>query len=586
MPTLRLGLVQADPTVGDLLANAELVATTTRQAVQRGARLVAFPEMFLTGYPVEDLALRPSFIEASQRRIHLLALLLKRRGLGATPVVVGYLDAVEPSLDAGPVAVPAPRAQNCAAVLFDGKVLGRYVKHHLPNYGVFDEYRYFVAGDAPLVVRIDGVDVALAICEDLWQDGGPVTYARELAAGLLLVINASPYELNKDDVRLELAQRRAAEAGCALAYVNLTGAQDELVFDGDSLVVDVDGTLLARAPQFTDDVLVVDLDLPEATADISSSHIVIDLPPADVPARVPVQIAERVEDEEEVYTALVTGLRDYTEKNGFPSVVLGLSGGIDSALVAAIACDAIGPDRVFAVSMPSKYSSEHSLTDAAELADRCGIYYKSIPIGPMVDAFVENLGLEGVAEENVQARVRGTTLMGLSNSEGHLVLATGNKSELAVGYSTIYGDAVGGFAPLKDVPKTWVWRLARWRNAVATMLDQPPPIPESSIEKAPSAELRPDQTDQDSLPPYDVLDEILDAYVGRDHSAAELAAAGHDPELVGRILRMIDAAEWKRRQYPPGPKISFRAFGRDRRLPITTAWRETANASPASAPEA
>jgi NAD+ synthase (glutamine-hydrolysing) len=588
MPQLRLALVQANPTVGDLRGNADLVTLHTRAAIARGAHVVAFPEMFLTGYPVEDLALRPSFVEASAHRIHLLAQALKRRGAGDVPVVVGYLDAApEPATTPG--VVPARRAQNCAAVLYDGKVVGRYAKHHLPNYGVFDEARYFVPGDAPLVVRIDGVDVALAVCEDLWQHGGPVAEARELEAALLLVLNASPYERDKDDVRLELVQRRAAEAGCALAYVNMTGAQDDLVFDGDSLVVGADGALLARAPQFADDILVIDLDLPAATSVPGPHHVVIDLTDADEDARAaratpaPAQIAPRIVDEEEIYTALVTGLRDYVEKVGFPSVVLGLSGGIDSALVAAIACDALGAERVFGVLMPSKYSSDHSIDDANELAARCGMYSRTIPIEPMVDAFVTAVGLEGVAEENVQARVRGTTLMGLSNSDGHLVLATGNKSELSVGYSTIYGDAVGGFAPLKDVPKTLVWKLARWRNAVADQLEQVPPIPLSSIEKAPSAELRPGQTDQDTLPSYEVLDAILEAYVGADRGAKDLADEGQDPELVATILQMVDRAEWKRRQYPPGPKISGRAFGRDRRLPITSAWTEASGVEPAVA---
>jgi NAD+ synthase (glutamine-hydrolysing) len=574
MPSLRLALVQADPTVGDLRGNAEQVSTLTRLAVERGARVVAFPELFLTGYPVEDLALRPSFVEASARRVHLLAQMLKRRGVGDAVVVVGYVDAADTSQAS--IDRPVPRARNCAAVLHQGEVLGTYVKHELPNYGVFDEFRYFQTGSDPLVVRVNGIDVALAICEDLWAEHGPAADARALGAGLLLTINASPYELDKDDVRLDLVRRRAAEAGCALAYVNMTGAQDDLVFDGDSLAVDADGTVIARAGQFASELLTVDLDLPTATADLGPHHVVIsDDPPPPAPVGPPSLVADRVTDEEEVYTALVTGLRAYVEKNGFPSVILGLSGGIDSALACAIAVDAVGPEQVFGVALPSAYSSEHSVADARELASRTGIYFKVIPIAPMVDAFVENLGLEGVAEENVQARVRGTALMGLSNSDGHLVLATGNKSEISVGYTTIYGDAVGGYAPLKDVPKTLVWRLARWRNQVADLLDQPAPIPVSSIEKAPSAELRPDQTDQDTLPPYEVLDEILEAYVSGDRSPADIVADGHDAELVARITRMVDAAEWKRRQYPPGPKISYRAFGRDRRLPITNGWRES-----------
>nr|MCU0266615.1 NAD+ synthase [Actinomycetes bacterium] len=438
-------------------------------------------------------------------------------------------------------------------------VVARHAKHHLPNYGVFDEYRYFVPGDSATTVDVDGVRVALAVCEDLWQEGGPVAWARRDGADLLLVINGSPYERNKDDVRLDLVRRRAAEAGCALAYVNMVGGQDELVFDGDSLVVAADGTLLARAAQFTDDLLVVDVG--EAAR--------------------PGGTAERLSDQAEVYEALRVALRDYVGKNGFASVVLGLSGGIDSALVAAIACDALGANRVHGVSLPSVYSSQHSRDDAADLARRTGLHLRTVEIAPVVAAFQGQLHLTGLAEENLQARVRGTTLMGISNQEGHLVLATGNKSELAVGYSTIYGDAVGGYAPLKDVPKTWVWALARWRNAQAAQRGEVPPVPPSSIDKPPSAELRPGQLDSDSLPDYQLLDDVLDDYVEQDRGAAELVADGFDPDLVERVLRLTDAAEYKRRQYPPGPKISFKAFGRDRRLPITNRWREGAPSSAA-----
>jgi NAD+ synthase (glutamine-hydrolysing) len=554
VPTIRIALAQVNPTVGDLPGNAALVRSSVAEAARAGADLVIFPEMVLTGYPVEDLALRPSFQEASRLAIHELATILAEDGHGGIPALVGYLDYLDE--DARATAGRPRRAPvNAAAVLQGGRVVARYLKHHLPNYGVFDEARYFVPGNEPLVVRVGEVDVAVAVCEDLWQEGGPVTWAREQACSVLAVLNASPYEQDKDDVRLALCQQRAREAGATLAYVNMIGGQDELVFDGDSLVVAPDGSLLARAPQFEPALLVVDVDT-------QTPH--------------PGPVAGRLETRAEVYGALVLALRDYIDKNGFRSVLLGLSGGIDSALVAAIACDAFGPDRVFGVAMPSVYSSGHSVDDAYDLAARTGLHIRTVPIAPMVDAYQESLSLSGLAEENLQARVRGTTLMALSNAEGHLVLATGNKSELAVGYSTIYGDAVGGFAPIKDVPKTLVWELARWRNEQAVAAGQTAPIPPSSIEKPPSAELRPGQQDTDSLPDYHLLDQLLEAYVAGDHSAADLVGAGFEAELVERILRLTDLAEYKRRQYPPGTKISLRAFGRDRRLPITNRWRESA----------
>jgi NAD+ synthase (glutamine-hydrolysing) len=406
---------------------------------------------------------------------------------------------------------------------------------------------------------------------------------RDAEAGLLVVINGSPYERNKDDVRLELVQRRAADTGTALAYVNMVGGQDELVFDGDSIVVSPHGDVLARAPQFEECLLVVDLDLPRASNKLPEradarpggvERIILGAELLPSYPALPAPIAPRIEDDAEVYAALVTGLHDYVTKNGFQSVVIALSGGIDSALTAAIACDALGSAHVHGVSMPSQYSSEHSKSDAADLAERTGLQLQTVPIAPMVDAFLGSIKLTGLAEENLQARVRGTTLMGLSNEHGHLVLATGNKSELAVGYSTLYGDAVGGYAPLKDVPKTMVWRLARWRNKAAAAAGETPPIPEASISKPPSAELRPGQLDSDSLPDYGVLDAVLDHYVELDRGSSELVAAGFDQALVERVLKMTDTAEFKRRQYPPGPKISFKAFGRDRRLPITNRWRE------------
>ncbi|MFD4261971.1 NAD+ synthase [Streptomyces sp. NPDC058534] len=583
MPRLRLALNQIDSTVGDLDANAAAVLRWTRHSAGQGAHLVAFPEMVLTGYPVEDLALRSSFVEASRTALRALAARLAEDGLGDLPVIVGYLDR---SATAQPkYGQPAGAPQNAAAVLYGGEVALSFAKHHLPNYGVFDEFRYFVPGDTLPVVRVRGVDVALAVCEDLWQDGGRVPAARSARAGLLLSVNASPYERDKDDTRLELVRGRAREAGCTTAYLAMTGGQDELVFDGDSIVVDRDGAVVARAPQFTEVCVVLDLDLPAADAQAPTGvvddglrieRVVLSEEP--VPAAGTALSgghAEPLDDDEEVYSALVAGLRAYVTKNGFRSVLIGLSGGIDSALVAAIARDALGAEHVYGVSMPSRYSSEHSKDDAAELARRTGLHYRTVAIEPMFDAYMGALPLTGLAEENLQSRLRGTLLMALSNQEGHLVLAPGNKSELAVGYSTLYGDSVGAYGPIKDVYKTSVFRLAEWRNRAAEARGQTPPIPANSITKPPSAELSPGQVDTDSLPGYPVLDAILDLYVDRDRGADEIVAAGYDRDLVTRTLRMVDAAEYKRRQYPPGTKISAKGFGKDRRLPVTNRWRET-----------
>lgn len=585
VPQLRLALNQIDSTVGDLSGNAEAIVHWTRHSAEQGAHLVAFPEMMLTGYPVEDLALRPSFVEASRRALHALAARLDAEGLGELPVVVGYLDRSEAAQPR--YGQPAGAPQNAAAVLHRGQVALAFAKHHLPNYGVFDEFRYFVPGDSMPVVRVHGVDVALAICEDLWQDGGRVPAARAAGAGLLLSINASPYERDKDDTRLELVRKRAQEAGCTTAYLAMIGGQDELVFDGDSIVVDRDGEVIARAPQFAEGCVVLDLDLPaaasgaDAASGVVSDGLRIDrvvLSEDPLPAYEPELAggyAERLDDDEELYSALVVGLRAYAAKNGFRSVLIGLSGGIDSALVAAIACDALGAQNVYGVSMPSKYSSDHSKGDAAELARRTGLNFRTVPIEPMFDAYMGSLGLTGLAEENLQSRLRGTMLMAVSNQEGQIVLAPGNKSELAVGYSTLYGDSVGAYGPIKDVYKTSVFRLARWRNRAAEERGQTPPIPEASITKPPSAELRPDQVDTDSLPDYDVLDRILELYVDQDRGLADIVAAGFDEALVAKTLRMVDTAEYKRRQYPPGTKISPKGFGKDRRLPITNRWRES-----------
>lgn len=579
MPQLRLALNQIDSTVGDLTGNAEAIVHWTRHSAAQGAHLVAFPEMALTGYPVEDLALRSSFVEASRDALRALALRLDGEGFGEIPVVVGYLDRTEQAQPRYGQPAGAPR--NAGAVLHRGQVALTFSKHHLPNYGVFDEFRYFVPGETLPVVRVHGIDVALAICEDLWQDGGRVPATRSAGAGLLISINASPYEMNKDDQRLELVRKRAQEAGCTTAYLAMIGGQDELVFDGDSIVVDADGEVVARAPQFSEGCVVLDLELPAAAAEaphgvvddgLRIEHVTISEDPLPAyEAEYTGGYADRLDDDEELYSALVVGLRAYAAKNGFSSLLIGLSGGIDSALVAAIACDAVGASNVYGVSMPSKYSSDHSRGDAAELARRTGLNYRTVPIEPMFDAYMGSLGLTGLAEENLQSRLRGTTLMAISNQEGQIVLAPGNKSELAVGYSTLYGDSVGAYGPIKDVYKSAVFRLAEWRNRAAAERGQTPPIPENSISKPPSAELRPGQVDTDSLPDYPVLDAILEMYVDRDQGGEAIIAAGFDRDLVLKTLRMVDTAEYKRRQYPPGTKISPRASARTADCPSPTA---------------
>lgn len=557
---IRVGLAQINPTVGDLISNRELILEYAEKAHNAGVHLLVFPEMILTGYPVEDLALRASFRKASRKAIAEVA-----DSIGEvapdTAAIVGYLDED-----------PNGSPQNAVALIHRGQIVARYIKHHLPNYGVFDEFRNFVAGYQSLVFRLHGIDIGVAICEDIWRFEGPVADLAARKPGLVVVPNGSPYERKKDDRRLSLVSQRAQEIGAPLCYVNMTGGQDDLIFDGDSIIVNALGETIARAPQFHDGLMVVDI---AATPESSTPDIVLSSTPVPKYKTLTPGIAYRLHDAGEIWEALVVGLRDYVEKNGFKTVLLGLSGGIDSAVVAAIAADAIGARRVYGVSLPSQYSSDHSLSDAKDSADRIGLHYSVIHIQPMVNTFLSELGLTGLAEENVQARVRGTTLMGLSNQDGHLVLATGNKSELAVGYSTLYGDAVGGYAPIKDLLKMEVWAIARWRNEEAIRRGEVPPIPENSINKEPSAELRPDQKDSDSLPDYPTLDRMLTIYIDDDGGLEGLLDAGFELAIATKTIRMVDRAEYKRRQYPPGPKISIRAFGKDRRLPITSHWTET-----------
>jgi NAD+ synthase (glutamine-hydrolysing) len=572
MPRLRLALAQSNPIVGDFSGNTDKIVAAAREAWERGADVLLTGEMALSGYPIEDLAAQPSFLRAARAAVDALPGRLADEGLGDLVVVVGHPDGPFEPRVLGTSNAPTAIAQNCASVIQGGEIRARYAKHHLPNYSVFDEYRVFIPGDELLVVRIRGVDVAIIVCEDLWRDGGPVGRVLDADAGLLLVLNASPYERDKDEVRLPLVTRRAVETDTIVAYVNIVGGQDDLVFDGDSVVVDGSGSILARAPQFREHLLVVDVD----PAPAGDQDVPVDVLRVDVEARTPVDtrlepdIAVLPDDREQLWNALVLGLRDYVEKNGFPSVVLGVSGGIDSSVCAAIAADAIGADRVYGISMPSRYSSEGSVDDARDLGERIGFHYSVEPIGDIVAVIEAQLGLEGVPAENVQARVRGMLWMAESNRAGHLALTNGNKTEVSVGYSTIYGDTAGGFAPIKDVPKTLVWELARWRNEHARSLGQLEPIPVASIEKPPSAELRPDQTDQDTLPPYELLDEILELYVTQRFGREDIVAAGYERTTVEFVAKLVDRAEWKRRQGAIGPKVSGMAFGRDRRLPITS----------------
>jgi NAD+ synthase (glutamine-hydrolysing) len=570
VPRLRVAAAQINVTVGDLAANSAAILSAYEEAERAGADLVAFPELAVTGYPPEDLLLRPAFVAEAEATLEKIA-----ARTGATAAVIGF-----------------PHAErdlyNAAAVCAGGRVHGIYRKQLLPNYGVFDEQRYFTPGDdpGPLFV-IGGIRVAVSVCEDIWSPAGPIAAQSAGGAELAVNINASPYYEGRLAEREVMLATRAADYSVPIVYVNLVGGQDELVFDGASVVFDESGHLLARARQFSDDLLVVDLEvrptfrkrlldprgrvsrppLPEVV--VSEGHVAATAAPSQPP-----RLEPRLGPEAEVWEALVLGTRDYVTKNGFTDVVIGLSGGIDSSLVAAIAVAALGPEHVIGVLMPSRFSSEGSLTDAAELAQNLGIRTLTIPIEGVHSAFLDLLaepfaGAEpGLAEENLQARIRGTILMALSNKFGWLVLTTGNKSEMATGYSTLYGDMAGGFAVIKDVEKTLVFRLARWRNAQAGRAV----IPSTVLEKPPSAELAPGQVDADSLPPYEVLDPILEGYVETDRSLSDLEEAGFDPEIVRRVGRLVDVSEYKRRQAPPGVRVSPKAFGKDRRLPITNRW--------------
>ena len=538
---MRIALAQVDTTVGDLPGNVDLLTAWASRATEADADVVVFPELAITGYPPEDLVLRPAFVDDNLIALDALA----ANTTGGCSIVVGFVDRSDRGI------------HNAAALVGGGQVVARYHKIKLPNYGVFDEARTFTPGEAACPVRIAGSELGLSVCEDAWMPGPPFDEYAHRHTPVILNINGSPFHRGKADERIEISRARALETGSWIVYVNAVGGQDELVFDGGSVVVRPDGSLAHHAAMFEEDLLVVDID-----GEISSAQ----------------DRAPWPEDLEQVYLGLVLGLRDYVRKNGFEQVVLGLSGGIDSAFVTVLARDALGPEAVRTLAMPSPYSSPESLADAKQVASGLGVRLDVLEIGDVFSGYRAVLRetfrgtKEGVAEENLQARIRGNLLMALSNKFGSLVLATGNKSEYAVGYATLYGDMAGGFAPIKDVPKTLVYELAKWRNAIGEA--ETPPIPQRVLDKPPSAELRPDQKDTDSLPPYDVLDPIVEAYVEDDRSPEDIIAArGLDPKLVDRVVEMIDRAEYKRRQAAPGIKITPKAFGRDRRLPITNRYR-------------
>ena len=569
MPRIRVALCQLNTVVGDLDGNVAKVLAAYDEAMAAGCDVAAFPELAVTGYPPEDLVLRPGFVADNQAALAEVAL-----HTGRCAAVVGFVDA-------------GRDLYNAAAVCSGGTVVGTYRKRLLPNYGVFDEQRYFTPGDLtdPLeLYEIAGVRVGVSICEDAWSPDGPVAVQAAGGAELVVNINASPYFAGRLAGRERMLATRAADASCALAYVNQVGGQDELVFDGASMVFDAEGELVARAHQLREELLVVDLDVRpvfrKRLLDPRGRAATVALPVVPVSGPVertptPPPVAPVLTPVAEVYEALVVGTRDYCHKNGFVDVVLGLSGGIDSSLVACIAADALGPAHVHGVSMPSRYSSEGSRADATALAGALGLDLRTIAIEPAFTAFLDLLApsfagrAPDLTEENLQSRVRGMLLMALSNKFGWLVLTTGNKSEMAVGYSTLYGDSAGGFAVIKDVPKLLVYELCRHVNERHGRVV----VPEDVFTKPPSAELRPDQRDDQSLPPYEVLDRLLEAYVEHDRTAAELVADGHDEALVRRVARLVDLAEYKRRQSPPGVRVTPKAFGKDRRLPITNRYR-------------
>ena len=579
---LRLALCQIDLPVGDVDGNVARIRAGVREARDRGAAVVVFPELAITGYPPEDLLLKPGFVQAAAAGLQDLA-----AGVHGVAAIVGAPVGGVPRRDGPP---DGPALHNGAAVLADGAVAATHHKHHLPNYAVFDERRYFAPGDAAVVIELGGHRLGVTVCEDVWAPGGPAEWAAAGGAEVLLNLSASPYHQGKGREREALFAARCRDHCCFLAFCNAVGGQDELVFDGHSLVINPDGAVIARGAQFEEDLLIVDVEPEQALAARAAAPrrraaaeqvTAVALqdggrpkapPPAPRPRR------RLLTPEAEIYRALTLGTADYVRKNQFPGVVLGLSGGIDSALALTVAADAIGPDAVTAVSMPSRYTAEMNRDDAAILARRLGVRLLELPIEDLAAAYGAALAepfagaAPNVAEENLQARIRGNLLMALSNKFGWLVLATGNKSEMSVGYATLYGDMAGGFAVLKDVLKTWVYRLARWRNRNEEV------IPQRILDKPPTAELRPDQRDSDSLPPYDLLDGILEAYVEQDRSPAEVAALGFDRGTVDRVVRLVDRAEYKRRQAPPGVRISTRAFGKDRRLPITNRYRPRAEA--------
>jgi NAD+ synthase (glutamine-hydrolysing) len=562
---IRVGLAQLDLVVGDVAGNAERILDAVEQGRSAGAQIVCTPELGITGYPPEDLLLKRSLVTANAAALTRIA-----RATTGIVAVVGFVDSDDTYL------------YNAAAVCSDGDVVAVYRKMLLPNYGVFDERRYFTPGDRHYLFETELGVVGVCVCEDAWSDAGPLVAQGDAGAQLVVNINASPFHKNKLVERTEMLCARARRAHTSIAYVNMVGGQDELVFDGGSLVVDPAGDVVARLPQFEESFAVVDVPLGEPHP-ADGPHVTrLPLRLTQVKGSTTRPMAPALSPEAEIYSALVTALRDYVQKNGFEKVVLGLSGGIDSTLVATIAVDALGPASVLGLAMPSEFSSAHSVDDAKQLASNLGIEMLELSIADIYHAYLDTMSHAfgsveiGLAEENLQARARGNLVMAVSNRYGHLVLATGNKSEMACGYATLYGDMAGGFALLKDVFKTEVYALSAYRNSLGMV------IPDNVLTKPPSAELRPDQKDSDSLPPYDVLDPILEAYIEHDAGIEELVTAGHDRSVVETVIALVDRAEYKRRQAPPGPKVTTKAFGRDRRLPITNRWRE---GSPGSLPE-